>query len=514
MVAHFPLFAPSFLASLLEELRTSMWGLLADLCDELEGPYREAAARFRVPAGLLRSVGSALRHEDYSHWRVVGWIEELNDLVYFVDALAQLAAEPDRRGFAEAFLGACQEQFYEHAYVDELFPLGRPDASGLLARLRGLCARLAGRVVQETVLLCPAAACKWVGQSGRRTIAIPWAGGPDFELAWPAGGLALGVDGSVLIPPASVRRRLAHDASGRLLITARALCLCAESERWTAPAPGEPIPRRWRMHHDTDIRAGTGARLSLGPTLVYDAHRVPARVVSSSPALIPRFEAALSVIRSAWPAGADNLLALTSRIVPLKARGVVSFSYRHRPGLSFINCFDRDFLDLIDDLVHENSHHHLNLFLRKAVLTQGDGNQEIFYSPWRRSLRPLRGILHATFTFTMGAILFERLSSRAPRPAHALTEAEVLRARARCFEEIASVRYALDDLDRAAKRRWLTAAGIGLVEELKREVRRTARRIAPYKTQVYRSRYGRELRRHQDELARAAELYRQPPKIK
>ena len=68
-------------------------------------------------------------------------------------------------------------------------------------------------------------------------------------------------------------------------------------------------------------------------------------------------------------------------------------------------------LDLIDDLIHENSHHHLNLLLRKHVMYRGDHNQQIFYSPWRRSLRPLRGILHATFTFTMGALLFQRLSS-------------------------------------------------------------------------------------------------------
>ena len=61
------------------------------------------------------------------------------------------------------------------------------------------------------------------------------------------------------------------------------------------------------------------------------------------------------------------LALLTSRIIPLKAKGVVSFSYRHRPGLSFINCFDRDNLDLIDDVIHENSHHHLNLLLRKQI---------------------------------------------------------------------------------------------------------------------------------------------------
>ena len=55
----------------------------------------------------------------------------------------------------------------------------------------------------------------------------------------------------------------------------------------------------------------------------------------------------------------------------------MSFSYRHRPGLSAINCFERDDLDLIDDLIRENSHHHLNLLLRKDVLYQHDHNQEV-----------------------------------------------------------------------------------------------------------------------------------------
>ena len=49
--------------------------------------------------------------------------------------------------------------------------------------------------------------------------------------------------------------------------------------------------------------------------------------------------------------GIDSLALLTSRIVPLNAKGVVSFSYRHRPGLSAINCFERDDPDLIDDLI-------------------------------------------------------------------------------------------------------------------------------------------------------------------
>ena len=179
---------------------------------------------------------------------------------------------------------------------------------------------------------------------------------------------------------------------------------------------------------------------------------------------------------------------MTTRIVPLKAKGVVSFSYRHRPGLSFINCFDRDNLDLIDDLIHENSHHHLNLLLRKHVMYHGDHNQQIFYSPWRRSLRPLRGILHAAFTFTMGAMLFERLSTWASGPGGSarwkragLTQRDLQRARFRCLEEVESVRYSIQDLEYASWHlKWLTGSGQRLVKQLAETIEQVEQNIAPH----------------------------------
>ena len=108
------------------------------------------------------------------------------------------------------------------------------------------------------------------------------------------------------------------------------------------------------------------------------------------------------------------------------------------------------------------------------MLYKNDHNQEIFYSPWRRTLRPLRGILHATFTFTMGAILFERLSTWAGTKEGkrkwkeaGLTARDLTRARFRCLEEIDSVRYSLEDLAHAGGQlKWLTAKGNQLVDRL------------------------------------------------
>ena len=152
------------------------------------------------------------------------------------------------------------------------------------------------------------------------------------------------------------------------------------------------------------MEARLGA-VTVGPTLVYGKDRQPRTVAGTSADQVARIGRAWTTIQEAWPEGQEVLALLTTRIIPLKAKGVVSFSYRHRPGLSFINCFDRNNLDLIDDVIHENSHHHLNLLLRKHVMYHGDHNQQIFYSPWRRSLRPLRGILHHLYLYHGGDAL-------------------------------------------------------------------------------------------------------------
>ena len=82
----------------------------------------------------------------------------------------------------------------------------------------------------------------------------------------------------------------------------------------------------------------------------------------------------------------------------------------------------------------------------------------------------VRGILHATFTFTMGALLFDRLAA-----SHCVTDVHRLRAQARCLEEVESVRYSLRDLDYAARQLgWLSESGVALVQSMAREIRRVA----------------------------------------
>jgi HEXXH motif-containing protein len=473
--------------------------LLRDLCRDLAS-YPSAVKSFRLPLDYWRLVGDRLRDEAYSNWKVVGWIEGINDLLFFIDVRAQLTRERDRRGFAESLWEDCRRRFYENSYLDELFPRGEPEAKGLDVRLNALCQRLSRAAVQESICLVPGVADEWVAQRKMRTWDVPWDLGPDFEQATRAGTISVGIEGAVLYasgPRSSQEAILRVSGNG----------LDVKSGRKTSRVMvnGELVDSQWRYLAEQWIRPG----LTLGPTLVYGKDRTPLRVDPTPIGIGGRIRAALHVIEEAWPQGAELLSLLTSRIIPLKAKGVVSFSYRHRPGLSFINTFDRTPLDLVDDLIHENSHHHLNLLLRKYRFLNGEHTEEIFYSPWRRSLRPIRGILHATFTFTMGAMLFERLASCGARgkAKQGLTAEELLRARFRCLEEVASVRYSLRDLAYARQLGWLSASGWQLVTALKHEIDKVEARIAPFMRAVLRSRHGRDLTRHRKELAAARKTY-------
>lgn len=280
-------------------------------------------------------------------------------------------------------------------------------------------------------------------------------------------------------------------------------------------APGGQAQWHWTVRPAAVALCTTHGAVTVGSTLAYGKDRQPRKVVRTDPKQVGRIQRAWETIHDAWPEGHEVLALLTSYIVPLNAKGVVSFSYRHRPGLSFINCFERDNLDLIDDLIHENSHHHLNLLLRKHVMYRGDHNQKIFYSPWRRSLRPLRGILHASFTFTMGAMLFERLSSwgggrggAARWKKAGLTARDLERARFRCLEEVESVRYSLQDLHYADHHLgWLTGSGRRMVGQLTEVIDQVEQSIAPHRKAVLQSKFGPALRKHIKELQQARQAF-------
>jgi hypothetical protein len=512
-----PLLDVPLLTCLQGEFRLSMTRLLDDLCLELESQYAGVAKSLELPVAYFRFLRQSLDRDAYAHWKVVGWIEALNDLVYFIDLLQQIREEQNPREFAVQLFAECQERFFENSYLDDLFPHGVSQASGLERRLHKLCIRLTREVTQESLCLVPGLPMLWCASHKIPSWSVEVHLGHNVERADMSGTMAMGIKGDAYEAPPSMKRAL-KQSSSQATILARPRELSLKIGSMATPLGMMRSHRlKWSWAHRPPavaVEISSGA-VTVGPSLVYGRDGQPRTVAATSPDQVARIRRAWTIIQEAWPEGHAVLALLTARIIPLKAKGVVSFSYRHRPGLSFINCFDRDNLDLIDDVIHENSHHHLNLLLRKQILFQGDRNQQIFYSPWRRSLRPLRGILHAAFTFTMGAMLFERLSTWACGrggvarwTGAGLTLRDLQRARFRCLEEVESVRYSIRDLEYAGRHlKWLTGSGQRLVKQLVESIEQVEHNIAPHKKAILASTFGPALRRHGKELQQARQTY-------
>jgi HEXXH motif-containing protein len=512
-----PLLDVSLLARLQEEFRLSMKRLLGDLCLDLESQYADIAKSLALPVAYFRFLGQALERDAYAHWKVVGWIEALNDLVYFIDLLQQIREEQNSREFAAQLFAECEEKFFENSYLDDLFPGGVSQASGLERRLNELCTRLAQELTQESLCLAPGLPVLWCASHKIPSWTVEVQLGGNVERAEMLGTMAMGTEDDIYEAPSSVKRVL-KQSSGQATILVRPRELSLKIGRTVTPLctmRGNRLEWSWTHRPPVVAMETRSGAVTVGPTLVYGKDRQPRTVASTSADHVKRITQAWTIVQEAWPEGHEVLALLTARIIPLKAKGVVSFSYRHRPGLSFINCFDRDNLDLIDDVIHENSHHHLNLLLRKQILYHRDHNQQIFYSPWRRSLRPLRGILHAAFTFTMGAMLFERLSTWASGlgglarwKRAGLTSRDLQRARFRCLEEVESVRYSIQDLEYAGWHlKWLTGSGQRLVKQLAETIEQVEHNIAPHRKAVLASKFGPALRKHVKELQQARETY-------
>ena len=122
-----------------------------------------------------------------------------------------------------------------------------------------------------------------------------------------------------------------------------------------------------------------------------------------------KMEKALKIIKESSPLCFEALECFSHTIIPINEPGIVSYSSQSIPGISCINFYERNFVDLIDDLVHENGHHHLNAYLNHTELIYED-DEKIFYSPWRRTERAIRGIYHAAGTFIWAYLLFKDLS--------------------------------------------------------------------------------------------------------
>lgn len=170
---------------------------------------------------------------------------------------------------------------------------------------------------------------------------------------------------------------------------------------------------------------------------------------------------ALDRIKKYAPHLFTTFKSFTHTIVPVNEEGIVSYSMQSLPGYSSINLFNRDQIDLLDDLLHENGHHYLNTILNYEELIIED-DDKIYYSPWRKALRPVRGIYHATFTFYWALELFVSLNKA---NANEFTKDEKLKIKTRLVEEFLMLEYCEKDLKHAYKNKKITKSGWILIQD-------------------------------------------------
>lgn len=171
---------------------------------------------------------------------------------------------------------------------------------------------------------------------------------------------------------------------------------------------------------------------------------------------------ALNNIKKIAPHLHTTFKSFTHTIVPVNEKGIVSYSMQSLPGYSSINMFDRDQIDLMDDLLHENGHHYLNTFLNHQDLINED-DDKIYYSPWRKALRPIRGIYHAVFTFYWALELFYHLDQASEKKIINFTAEEKIKIKHRFLEEFYMLEYCRSDLIHAYKNKRVNKEGSQLI---------------------------------------------------
>lgn len=206
--------------------------------------------------------------------------------------------------------------------------------------------------------------------------------------------------------------------------------------------------------------------------------RLKTRTLKEMKDFSKRIEDALNLIKKYSPTSWERFSAFTSVIVPIQNEEFVSYSHQDLPGYSMINMYNRDFVDLMDDLLHENGHHHLNYYLNLGHLIEEPADP-IYYSPWRRTLRPLRGIYHAYFTFFWAFKLFaDVLKNSDPKNQKDFTKEQMDKIRFRAVEEYHMLNFTYNDLKWAKKQGLIHKQGFALIEEQNKELKKFKRNIA------------------------------------
>lgn len=171
---------------------------------------------------------------------------------------------------------------------------------------------------------------------------------------------------------------------------------------------------------------------------------------------------AWSLIAKAAPLLLEEIQLGVQIIVPVCSTEDVhlSASYHEAPGLITMSWTPENVM-IAEALVHEYHHQKLNALMNIDPLIEDPEELAIYYSPWRKDPRPLRGLLHAAFTFQAIVEFYNNLMDS--HLAH-LDEEQQLR---RIYQGSCQVAYALEALQEQGH---FTRLGMSLLEGLRKNL--------------------------------------------
>jgi HEXXH motif-containing protein len=145
---------------------------------------------------------------------------------------------------------------------------------------------------------------------------------------------------------------------------------------------------------------------------------------------------AVTLIGIALPAALEEMLETAQYLSPIRPKDISvsdlpSFSSPALPGVIFVGVQQGDgtWIDgrhLAESCVHEHLHNRLYLLDEALPLTIRTAEPQSYYSPWKRTMRGIDGMLHAIYVFSHLAWFWRRVGDELP---------ELEQYAARCVEE-------------------------------------------------------------------------------
>ena len=205
------------------------------------------------------------------------------------------------------------------------------------------------------------------------------------------------------------------------------------------------------------------------------------QVLNNDSSLRNRISKTLETYQKHLPFYFDFLKLYTHSFVNICDEDMVSHSTEELPGFTFIHFSNRSDHELIDDLVHENGHHFLNTVMAGDELFEED-SEPIFFSPWRKTLRPIRGIYHAHCTFMWAAYLFHDMLKN-EQFTKDLKPSELTHFQTRLFEELEMLAISKQELQKAFKKKAITTSGNNTIKLFEDELEKRQESLNSLKSQ-------------------------------